>query len=97
GTRAEPKAFSRCPSLAWGGQVSETRVLRRGRGARVRSLVFAAAVVTAREVMLEEDVEDDEHVARAHLLQGQLRLPGGAVLPGGRHDGVREPAHDRLQ
>gem|GEM_PF-6111620 len=54
-------------------------------------------VVAAAEVVLEEHVEHDEQVAAAHLLELELRLAGGAVAPGDRHDGVAVAADERLQ
>src|SRR6266540_6387300 len=56
-----------------------------------------AAVVAAGQMVLEEDVEHDEQVAAAHLLQPQLGLAVGPVRPGDRDDRVGVPAHDRLE
>src|SRR4051812_11060236 len=54
-------------------------------------------VVAAAEVMLQEDVEDDEQITAAHLLQTQLGLAGGAVGPRDRDDGVGVAADHGLQ
>src|SRR5215207_2875480 len=54
-------------------------------------------VVTAREQLLEQAVQDDEHVARAHLADLELRDPFLAIVPAVRDDDVRVAADDRLE
>ena len=60
-------------------------------------LELRADVVAAAQVVLQEDVEDDEQVAAAHLLDRELALARGAVAPRDRDHGEAVAADDRLQ
>ena len=69
------------------------RRLRRPRrpASRALHLRHGPPVVAAAQMPLEKYVEDDERVATAHLLQGELRLALLAVAPGDRDDLVLCP------
>src|SRR3954468_23503064 len=56
-----------------------------------------SAVVATAEVVLEEDVQDDEQVAAAHLGQAQLGLAVGPIGPRDRQDRVGMAANDGLE
>ncbi len=56
-----------------------------------------ALVVPPAQVPLEKDVQDDEGIATAHLVQRELRLALLAIAPGDRDDGIAVASHDRLQ
>src|SRR2546430_12011142 len=59
------------------------------------SLPLVAPVVAAAQVVLEEDVEDDEQVAAAHLLDRELRRAGAPGSPGDRKSNRLNPRHSQ--
>ena len=55
------------------------------------------SVVAVAQVVLEEDVQHDEEVAAAHLLEGELGGPCGPAPPSDRNDSVAVPPDHCLQ
>src|SRR5207249_8884654 len=55
------------------------------------------AVVATAEVLLQPDVQADEEIAAAHLLELQLGPAGPPVAPGDRDHRPAEAPHDRLE
>src|SRR5450759_2154524 len=75
---------------------------RSGTGARLRERLPAggnpirAAIVAARQMLLQPQVEHHEQVAAAHLLEFELRDAGLPVAPGDWDNDVRIAAYDGL-
>src|SRR6185312_9291664 len=59
--------------------------------------VLLTAIVATREQLLQPDIEHDEEIAAAHLLDLQLGNASRAVVPVDRHGGVGVAARDRLE
>src|SRR3954447_12879652 len=95
--RAAGSASATCDTLAGIALLGRTELAQAGpeprtsHGRPVRSAVVATA-----EVVLEEDVQDDEQVAAAHLGQAQLGLAVGPIGPRDRQDRGGKAANDGL-